>query len=199
MQTLHSFVYESIFMILTCFLLIARVLESVSNLTPHHCCLFIGLFLSFCVFCVSISNEISPHDVIPHGAAAIVPVKLGVMYVMVDRALIIPVTKSPVTLKREDNQANGKSTKHVERSDQGHDWCGGEVDSRLKPVHGEARERVRVVGLMVDLVDTLVKPGGVEQAVCPVEVEICPDILDHSSYYVDSYRHLAALLKMAGT
>ena len=123
MRTLLSFVYELILTILICFLFLARVLKSLSNLAPHHCCLFIGLFLSFCVFCVSISGEISPHDVIPHGAAAIVPVKLRVMYVMVYRSLIIPVTKSPVTLKREDDQPNGKSTKHVERSDQGHDWC----------------------------------------------------------------------------
>ena len=61
-------------------------------------------------------------------------------------------------------------------------------------MHGKARERVWVEGLMVNLVDILVQHLSVEESVCPVKVKIGPHVHENDSREKYSHWHWAVVV-----
>ena len=61
-------------------------------------------------------------------------------------------------------------------------------------MHREARERVGVEGLVVDLVHGLVQHLGVEQSVGPVEVEVSPHVHKGDPGEEDDHGHGAVVV-----
>ena len=56
-----------------------------------------------------LSSPVSPHEMIPQRAAAIVPVKLGMVDIVVMGTFYAPSSIAKMVFKRKDGQSNDKS------------------------------------------------------------------------------------------
>ena len=72
--------------------------ELIPDAAIHHLRLLLGDPLAVRVPVPLAPHKVGTHDVVPHWAAAVVPVELGVVDVVVDGALLVPVAEPPVTL-----------------------------------------------------------------------------------------------------
>ena len=63
------------------------------------------------------------------------------------------ITPKQISYCKAHQETKTKKSEDPKGNDGGYEQGGGEVDGGLCPVHGEPRERVRIVGLVVLLVD----------------------------------------------
>ena len=95
--------------------------EFIPDVAIHHLRLLLGDPLAVRVPVPLAPHEVGPHDVVPQRAAAVVPVELGVVDVVVDGPLLVPVAEPPVTLQREYEEPDAEGAEHPQGSEHGHD------------------------------------------------------------------------------
>ena len=97
------------------------VLIITPDVTMNHLRLLHGQLLAIRVPVLLAPHKVCAHNVVPQRAAAVVPVELCVVDVVIDGAFLVPIAESPMPLQGENNQPDAESTKHPERSEQGQD------------------------------------------------------------------------------